>query len=100
MSFGKYPDVSLAVARERHAEARKLLAGGADPMALRKAEKTAQQAMTANSFRALRPNGWSTGKTARVAGTSSMSGDALKLTYFPAWVHDQLQRSKRPSWSP
>ena len=37
MSLGKSPDVSLAQARERHAEARKLLATGVDPMAQRKA---------------------------------------------------------------
>ena len=41
MSFGKYPEVSLALARERHSEARKLLATGLDPMALRKAAKDA-----------------------------------------------------------
>ena len=39
MTFGKYPDVPLSLARERHAEARKLLATGIDPMAERKAEK-------------------------------------------------------------
>jgi integrase len=50
MSFGKYPDVSLAMARERHGEARKLLATGIDPMAQRKAEKTAEQVANANSF--------------------------------------------------
>ncbi len=31
MSLGKYPDISLAQARERHSEARKLLAEGVDP---------------------------------------------------------------------
>jgi Arm DNA-binding domain len=40
MSFGKYPEVSLSLARERHAEARKLLATGVDPMEQRKAERT------------------------------------------------------------
>jgi len=50
MSLGKYPDVSLALARERHAEARKLLATGVDPMAQRKAEKTAEEAAVENSF--------------------------------------------------
>ena len=35
MSFGKYPDVPLALARERHTEARRLLAVGTDPMAQR-----------------------------------------------------------------
>lgn len=42
MSFGGYPGVSLAEARERHKEARKLLASGIDPMAQRKAVKTAE----------------------------------------------------------
>lgn len=41
MSFGSYPDVPLSLARERHTEARKLLATGRDPMAERKAEKAA-----------------------------------------------------------
>jgi Arm domain-containing DNA-binding protein len=40
MSFGRYPDVSLAMARERHSEARRLLAGGIDPMVQRKTERT------------------------------------------------------------
>ena len=39
MAFGKYPDVPLALARERHAEARRLLAIGIDPMVQRKAGK-------------------------------------------------------------
>ena len=49
MSFGSYPDVSLSLARERHAEARKLLATGIDPMAQRKAEK----AQAENSFQSI-----------------------------------------------
>ncbi|MDR5776276.1 MULTISPECIES: Arm DNA-binding domain-containing protein, partial [unclassified Caballeronia] len=32
MSLGMYPDVSLAEARERHAQARKVLSGGVDPV--------------------------------------------------------------------
>jgi integrase len=50
MTFGKYPDVPLAQARERHSEARKLLAAGVDPMAQRKADKTAQQVSSESSF--------------------------------------------------
>jgi hypothetical protein len=53
MSYGKYPDLPLADARERHAEARKLLAAGVDPMAQRKAEKAALMASDANSFHAI-----------------------------------------------
>ena len=62
MSFGKYPDVSLALARERHAEARKLLATGVDPMAQRKAEKAAVE----NSFQSMLHAGWSTGRRGKV----------------------------------
>jgi hypothetical protein len=53
MSYGKYPDVPLAEARERHAAARKLLASGMDPMAQRKAEKLASRAADTNSFEAI-----------------------------------------------
>ena len=49
MTLGKYPDVPLVLARERHAEARKLLATGIDPMAERRAEK----AMADNSFQSV-----------------------------------------------
>ena len=41
MSFGKYPTVTLASARERRAEACKLLDAGIDPMAQRKTSRTA-----------------------------------------------------------
>ncbi len=43
MTFGSYPDVSLSLARQRHTEARKLLATGTDPMAERKAGKAAAE---------------------------------------------------------
>ena len=38
MALGAYPDVPLAQAREAMAEARKVLATGADPMVKRKAD--------------------------------------------------------------
>ncbi len=53
MSFGKYPDVPLALARERHADARKLLTLGHDPMAQRKVAKTAEKVAAENSFRTI-----------------------------------------------
>ena len=46
MALGQYPDVSLLKARERHAEGRRLLADGIDPMVERKATKTAEVAVT------------------------------------------------------
>jgi integrase len=50
MTFGRYPDVSLSRSRERHAEQRAILANGFDPMAQKKAAKTAVRIATENSF--------------------------------------------------
>jgi len=50
ISLGVYPDVGLKEAREKHAEARKLLAAGVDPSANKKAVKAAQSERAANSF--------------------------------------------------
>ncbi len=66
MSFGSYPDVSLSLARDRHAEARKLLASGVNPMVQRKAEKSAAE----NSFQSvslLWLEHWRQGKSPRHA---------------------------------
>lgn len=53
MALGKYPEVSLAMARELHREGRRLLAAKIDPMAQRKAEKTAEKVKSVNSFEAV-----------------------------------------------
>lgn len=50
LSMGIYPDVTLAAARERRDEARKLLAQGIDPAENRKAQKAAREDRAANSF--------------------------------------------------
>jgi integrase len=70
MALGKYPDVSLALARDRHIEARKLLAIGVDPMAQRKAKKTAEKTEDENSFGSVAKRWmehWRDGKSARHA---------------------------------
>jgi len=53
LSFGVYPDISLADARDRRDNARKLVAKGIDPSADRKAVKEAKAEMRANSFEVL-----------------------------------------------
>lgn len=50
MALGLYPAVSLSLARERHAEGRKLLAQGIDPMAERKQSKCAEKVADESSF--------------------------------------------------
>lgn len=50
LAFGVYPDVSLAQARDRRDDARKLLANGIDPGAVKQAQKAADVALNENSF--------------------------------------------------
>ena len=50
ISFGTYPEISLADARQRREDARKLLANGVDPGEIKKAQKAAILAEDANSF--------------------------------------------------
>lgn len=70
MSFGAYPAVSLARARERFQEARTLLATGVDPMEQRKADKLARLALTEHSFQTIARqwhDHWQVGKSPRHA---------------------------------
>lgn len=53
LAIGQYPHVSLADARAKREEAKKLLANGADPGAVKQAEKAARMESAANSFEAL-----------------------------------------------
>lgn len=53
LSLGTYPDTSLKEARERRAEARKLLRDGVDPSERRKQAKAERRTRHANSFEAI-----------------------------------------------
>ena len=66
LSMGIYPDVTLAKARERRDEARKLLAEGIDPGANRKAIKAAKGKLAANSFEVVARE-WLAGRQSHVA---------------------------------
>lgn len=50
LAFGVYPDVSLAQARDRRDDARKLLANGINPGAVKQAKKLTSLALAENSF--------------------------------------------------
>jgi integrase len=50
MAFGSYPELSLADARQRREDARRLLANGVDPGAAKKAQKASRADSNANSF--------------------------------------------------
>ncbi|ENF8300768.1 MULTISPECIES: tyrosine-type recombinase/integrase [Serratia] len=53
LSIGVYPDISLAVARQKRDEARKVLAEGNDPSAVKKAEKQAKKIAAENTFESI-----------------------------------------------
>jgi len=53
LSFGKYPLIPLSRARELRDEAKKLLAEGIDPSAVKKAERRKQRVSRANTFKAI-----------------------------------------------
>lgn len=53
LSFGAYPALSLADARLRREEAKKLLANGIDPSEMKKALKSSDKEIAANTFEAI-----------------------------------------------
>ncbi|MBB1061864.1 tyrosine-type recombinase/integrase [Marilutibacter spongiae] len=53
LSFGAWPEVSLAEARKRRDEARTVIRDGGDPAAIKKARKRAERVAAANSFEAI-----------------------------------------------
>jgi len=50
LTLGGYPEISLAAARQRREDARKLIANGIDPNEVKKAQRAAIVAETENSF--------------------------------------------------
>lgn len=58
ISLGTYPDISLAKARERHMEARRLLADGIDPSENRKSSKIAAKLNAENTFEFVAREWW------------------------------------------
>lgn len=71
ISFGKYPEVSLAQAREKRLEARKLLAQGVNPSEHRKTVKRDLQQAAENNFQAVAEQWlkqWRIGKSERHVG--------------------------------
>jgi integrase len=84
MALGKYPDVSLTLARKRHSEGRELLATGVDPMAQKKADMIRAHEADENSFATVAAKWlehWRDGKSPRHADTVKRRIDA---DIFPA----------------
>lgn len=94
ISYGKYPDVGLAKARELHQAARTLLAAGVDPMAQRKADKTAERIASESSFAKVAAQWlehWRCGKSPRHAEQVSRRMDADILPYLGALPVEEIK---------
>ncbi len=83
MSLGAYPDVSLAQAREGVDKARKILAAGDDPMAIRKADKVATRTAAENSFETVARKWWEHWKPKRSAQHAGQVMRRFEANVFP-----------------
>lgn len=85
LSLGVYPDVSLALARERRDDARKLIASGVDPSSNRKATKLARAESNANSFEVVAREWFEKWKTTKAKNHSDKVIRRLERDVFP-WL--------------
>jgi integrase len=83
LALGVYPDVSLARVREKHAEARRLLAEGIDPSELRKANKTQRAESAANSFEAVAREWYAKAYAGKAESTREKTMTRLEQDVFP-----------------
>src|ERR1035437_2920707 len=83
LALGVYPAVSLADARARRDNARKLLANGIDPNAAKQEEKQTKAAAAANTFEMVAREWLSKTATERMASTHSKVTTWLKKDVFP-----------------
>lgn len=85
LALGVYPNVTLARAREKHADARKLLADGTDPSTARKDAKQAEKVAKSNSFEAVARE-WHGGKSKKWAKVTADKA----LTHLEAYVFPEI----------
>ncbi|EBU0430704.1 tyrosine-type recombinase/integrase [Salmonella enterica] len=83
LSIGVYPDISLAEARNRRDEARRLLAEGIDPTEKKKLEKLTRKISVENTFRALALEWHKHKATVWAKTTANWILDALEKDIFP-----------------
>jgi len=96
LALGKYPDVSLQEARERHLEARKQLAHGIDPAAAKKAHKAAGVEKAANTFEVIAHEWLAVWKSDKVAGTIQRTESILKRDVIPYIGNRPITELKTP----
>lgn len=94
ISFGVYPTVTLAEARAKRDEARKLVADGQNPSEIRKEQKLAQQVGGENTFEIIATE-WHQLKSARwSSGYASDIMEAFRKDIFPYVGHRPIAEIK------
>lgn len=95
LSFGAYPDVSLADAREARDEARKVIAAGGDPSELRKAAKEGRAEKAANSFEVV-ARAWLKSYSSNISPVTAEKNVRLfERDIFP-WIGDKPIADLKP----
>ncbi|MEO8417165.1 MAG: integrase arm-type DNA-binding domain-containing protein [Methylophilaceae bacterium] len=95
LSFGTYPDVSLADARVKRDQARKLIAAGEDPGEIRKATKAAKIDRAANSFEII-ARMWLTAHAPNLSPSTAKKNQRLfERDIFP-WIGGRPIAELRP----
>jgi integrase len=83
MAFGAFPELTLAAARTRHEDARRLLLSGVDPMAQRKEDKWAKQLAADNTFACAAKLWFESWKAARSQNHVDSTWRRLSTDVFP-----------------
>ncbi|MCM2973354.1 tyrosine-type recombinase/integrase [Larsenimonas suaedae] len=97
MSLGSYPEVTLAQAREKRTDARRLLAQGIDPVEQRQQEKREQQYSQESTFRVL-AHEWHATMAPRWKVTSKRAKESLRAleNYIFPYVGDKAIEGIKP----
>ncbi|MFY9476355.1 MAG: integrase arm-type DNA-binding domain-containing protein [Aquabacterium sp.] len=83
LALGVYPEVSLAQARQRREQARKLLAEGIDPSQAKRADKVARKLSADNTFEAVAKAWLDASKAQRAESTDAKVRGWLENDVFP-----------------
>lgn len=85
LALGTYPEISLADARHKRDDARKLLANNIDPSAVKKAQKSARANSDANSFEVVAREWHDKFKNSWSASHARITINRLERNIFP-WI--------------
>lgn len=96
MALGQYPAVSLAEARQRREDVRKLLANGVDPASVKKAQKQAGEDRAADSFEVIGREWYSAYQQQWTPGHATKLLSRMEKEIFPYIGATPIEEIKAP----